>query len=673
MLKYWEDEAAVAPSQSLVSLTRAVRASASSAPQAPVNATVEVGFKKDRHKPPAPPKRKKRPQAELMDVLRGNRSCLLALGLDETAQDIMIIQALLRVEEPESFFRNHGAAEDVAKNIAALYEACGDELLNISNGFLFKAWCLAVELLLAIMAIFVLAAVVVWLSTLDWVKGECLFSDFTNGTCHHGNDCRLQIATQTDQGIAYVNNFVVPVTSGRDSNANGLKIFDGAFRCCNYAQAALYQDAIPEEATVESIGSLGQGFGSGTPCCNFYNSRFKVFCDNFGIVEQFSHCPTSPWACRLFSTVDERGRPQISEVQVWEEPWTWVLVLCAVGMLVPIATVIAVGFACKHSELLYRVGLRFTFAVERLQRRVRLGARLRECSLRTQACCRRALRLSTKAQDRALRRERKMRELLEQIEERLKAEEEAELAGASEEEIKFGGLKRGKIQEMKDKAAAKAAARKRVAAHELRKMFRKSRKKKSASLQILENDGKPELLRISQTESAVASSSEDSADNQVHPWDSEMLEEVQESGEDQTHDSRPATKNLQSMLRPIMTPMEPRRSPRVSRKFGLQDFSSTTGSFATATSFHSGFGTDLGSTSLSSVGRGDSMAQTFSEGFHYAGVQGVRRKKKRRVQDGKMRRGKARAAWQSDPEEKTFGRQTDESFNTSKRSAWNPS
>eukprot|EP00913_Durusdinium_trenchii_P003015 g2787.t1 len=63
---------------------------------------------------------------------------------------------------------------------------------------------------------------------------------------------------------------------------------------------------------------------------------------------------------------------------------------------------------------------------------------------------------------------------------------------------------------MKDKAAAKAAARKRVAAHELRKMFRKSRKKKSASLQILENDGKPELLRISQTESAVASSSEDS-------------------------------------------------------------------------------------------------------------------------------------------------------------------
>eukprot|EP00913_Durusdinium_trenchii_P004862 g4516.t1 len=136
-----QDETAVAPSQSLVSLTRAVRASASSAPQAPVNATVEVGFKKDRHKPPAPPKRKKRPQAELMDVLRGNRSCLLASD------------------------KSQAFAE-----------------LNISNGFLFKAWCLAVELLLAIMAIFVLAAVVVWLSTLDWVKGECLFSDFTNGT-----------------------------------------------------------------------------------------------------------------------------------------------------------------------------------------------------------------------------------------------------------------------------------------------------------------------------------------------------------------------------------------------------------------------------------------------------------------------------------------------------------
>eukprot|EP00435_Cladocopium_sp_Y103_P013403 s4143_g3.t1 len=135
--------------------------------------------------------------------------------------------------------------------------------------------------------------------------------------------------------------------------------------------------------------------------------------------------------------------------------------------------------------------------------------------------------------------------------------------------------------------------------------------------------------------------------------------------------SRPATKNLQSMLRPIMTPMQPQRSPRyVSKKFGWQDFSSTTTSFATATSYPSSYGTDaLGASSMSGFGRGDAMAQTFSEGF---GAQGAGRpKKKRRVQDGKSRRGKARAAWQSPDrsDRKSMGRQMNESF-TSSQVAW---
>lgn len=633
----------------------------------------EIGFKKDRHKHPAKKTKKRRPVNELLRVLRTNRCCLLALGLDDSAQDMVIIQALLRVDEKVSFFRNAGASEEVAKHIAQLFEAGLDDITEYTSGFLRRAWLAAIQVLVVLTVLLVIAAVVVFVSALDWVRGLCQVSDFTNGTCNHGNDCRLQVATQTDEGIAYVNNFVLPVVSNRDSSLNGLKIFDanGAFRCCNYAQHALEDDKIPQVVFPDG-SNLGVGFGSGTPCCNFYNSRFKVFCDNFGTVPQFSHCPMSPWACRLFSEIDpETGREQVVEVKVWEEPWTLALVLCALGVFVLNLMLIAFGYACKHSDRLYALGIRLSFAWERWQQRVRLKGRLRACCLRIQRSCLRALRLPTGSQDRALRREEKQRQLTRLVEQRLKEEEEAELElqgvgdKGSKDEPPMFTLRRGNLREEKEKRereeAARAAARKKLAAKELRKMFRNSRKKKVSNLRILENDGNlPPPGQGSTGDSFYsASSSSEEFDNQIHPWNSEeVLEEVEEPN------SRPATKNLQSMLRPIMTPMQPQRSPRyVSKKFGWQDFSSTTNSFATATSYGS-YGRDTLGASSSGFGRGDAMAQTFSEGFGGAG----RPKKKRRVQDGKSRRGKARPAWQS-PDRKSMGRQMNESF-TSSQVAW---
>eukprot|EP00435_Cladocopium_sp_Y103_P023914 s4143_g5.t2 len=209
----------------------------------------EIGFKKDRHKHPAKKTKKRRPVNELLRVLRSNRCCLLALGLDDSAQDIVIIQALLRVDEKVSFFRNAGASDEVAQHIAQLFEAGVDDITEYTSGFLRRAWLVAIQVLAVLTVLLVIAAVVVFVSALDWVRGLCQFSDFTNGTCNHGNDCRLQVATQTEEGIAYVNNFALPVVSNRDSSLNGLKIFNanGAFRCCNYAQHALEDDDIPQD------------------------------------------------------------------------------------------------------------------------------------------------------------------------------------------------------------------------------------------------------------------------------------------------------------------------------------------------------------------------------------------------------------------------------------------
>lgn len=683
MLKYWdeEDEPPAEPT------------SPNTFYVAPPKPVIEVGFKKDRRKPQTTSKKRRRPVKELLYVLRSNRCCLLALGLDDSAQDINIIQALLRVEEKESFFRNAGASDDVAKRISEFYQAGEEDISEFALGFLRRSWRIAIQLLLLVTVLFVIAALVVWFSSLDWVKGRCQVADFTNGTCNHGNECRLQIATQTKDGIAYVNNFVMPVVSKRDASSNGLKIYDaaGAFRCCNYAQLALVNDEIPEVVDLDE-STLGVGFGSGTPCCNFYNNRFKVFCDNFGSLAQFDHCPMSPWDCRLFMEPDEQtGQPIVARVQVWEDPWTLILILCATGVFVIDLMVVAFGLACKHSDRLYRVGIRMSYAWERLQQRIRLVARLRACCLRFQRCCRRALRMDTKSQDRALRREEKMRQLTLMVEQKLREDEEAELElqglgtkGSKEikeeDEPSFGTLKRGNIKEEKMKRekaeAAKALAVKKLAAKELRKMFRQSRKKKSSNLRILENDGHlpppgQELSRSAESFYTAESSSEE--EDRIHPWDfEETLEDVEEDLEEPG--SRPATKSLQSMLRPIMTPMQPQRSPRyVTKKFGWQDFSSTTNSFATATSYPTSYGTDALGTSMGSFSRGDAMAQTFTEGFGAGGRSHVGQRngrvKKSRRQEGKSRRGKARIGWQS-PSTNRWKEHMNETGGSSSKVAW---
>ena len=71
------------------------------------------------------------------------------------------------------------------------------------------------------------------------------------------------------------------------------------FQCCliEFKGISRHLTAASDDLQVVStdVGS-GQGFGSGTNCCNFYNDRYKIFCDNFGLVQQLAQCPRSPWS-----------------------------------------------------------------------------------------------------------------------------------------------------------------------------------------------------------------------------------------------------------------------------------------------------------------------------------------------------------------------------------------
>ncbi|CAJ1337787.1 unnamed protein product [Effrenium voratum] len=563
----------------------------------PSKNTVEVGFKKAAQTKTVVKKR--RPLTELLKVLRTNRCCLLALGLDDSAKDIAVLQALRRipVEDVEMFFRDGGARGNVAKRIALLYEEAKAEVVEFSSGFLRQSRRYVVVGMLAFTACLLIAALATFLVSLNWLKGDCQFSDFTNGTCEHGNNCLLQVATWYENGIAYVNQFSPPVVPNDDGQSD-IKIFEanGAFRCCNFAQVAAARDSIPEAPSTQNLGDLGAGVGSGTPCCNFYNSRFKVFCDNLGTVAQFSHCPITPWQCRLFLGEDERGRQIVAEARVWEEPWTVFLLACAGAMFGMLLIFQFLVFLSYYSERLAWLGSWLEIRLSRFGRWARVGRRFAGAKLRLQWLYRRALGMPTAAQEKALQREEKMREMALLIEARLREEEAQKMQG---EEPEMFTLKRGVIKDIQERNRE----RKKQVAKELRKMFRESRKKRVDALHALETDGMEEDegetsgdAMEDEPDPDLRTSQDFDPSEQIQPWDLTDLNSEEEKTSKAELNSRPVTHSLQSMLRPIMTPMQPQRRPKIaSQKFGFQDPSSST------TSFVSDFGTtqsSLGNSAL---------------------------------------------------------------------------
>ncbi|CAJ1454132.1 unnamed protein product, partial [Effrenium voratum] len=248
---------------------------------------------------------------------------------------------------------------------------------------------------------------------------------------------------------------------------------------------AAARDSIPEAPSTQNLGDLGAGVGSGTPCCNFYNSRFKVFCDNLGTVAQFSHCPITPWQCRLFLGEDERGRQIVAEARVWEEPWTVFLLACAGAMFGMLLIFQFLVFLSYYSERLAWLGSWLEIRLSRFGRWARVGRRFAGAKLRLQWLYRRALGMPTAAQEKALQREEKMREMALLIEARLREEEAQKMQG---EEPEMFTLKRGVIKDIQERNRE----RKKQVAKELRKMFRESRKKRVDALHALETDGMEE-------------------------------------------------------------------------------------------------------------------------------------------------------------------------------------
>ncbi|CAE7235751.1 unnamed protein product [Symbiodinium microadriaticum] len=139
----------------------------------------------------------------------------------------------------------------------------------------------------------------------------------------------------------------------------------------------------------------------GTPCCDFYNDRSKVFCDNFGTIQQFSHCPTAPWACRLKLGADENGNVRIDELRVWEEPVYVLLLIVAGGMAGLVLLIVSCGFACRHSQRVQACGLAVWRCCRYLANKVGCWRRCKSCCGACCSRCRRLFRTSPTAEERA--------------------------------------------------------------------------------------------------------------------------------------------------------------------------------------------------------------------------------------------------------------------------------
>ncbi|CAE7525780.1 unnamed protein product [Symbiodinium natans] len=342
----------------------------------------------------------------MVALSEAQQSCaeLCRLEIEETAQDLRIlrvrllefpacwiapVQAIQSIpqDELQMFFRDCGFTEEMVQQIVELIEEGRPQIEELSTSILRRTWCLVIQILVFCKVMVLLVSAGFFVATLGYDKGSCQFSDFTNGTCQQGNVCNLQIAAWHSEGIAYANQFSPPVAS---SESGGLKSFEtnGPFRCCNFAHQAAQENYIPQDGSVEALG-LGVGYGSGTPCCNFYNAQTKVFCDNFGAIQQFSHCPTAPWDCRLKLGSDENGNVVVDELLVWEEPVYVLLLIVAGGILGLMLLVIACGCACRHSERLYACGLVIWRCCRYVQNKIGCCRRCRACCACLCSCLRR--------------------------------------------------------------------------------------------------------------------------------------------------------------------------------------------------------------------------------------------------------------------------------------------
>jgi len=314
---------------------------------------------------------------QLLRLVRMHPACLHALQLDSTrtVTDEEITGALAReFDSLEIQMKDRFVPVDTIAEIQQLFRQDRAEQAAMSHVRRDVIWKTFMRIPLCASAVLAVTALGLFLSTFRYSRAICALHDFTNGTCNQENSCHLQVVVQVGNEATLLPDSQLPIEAWDES---GLVWYNerGPFKCCNDAGQYVRGDA-----------NLS---GAGSSCCDFYDAKWQVFCDNFGAEERrppVPECPTSPWNCGAIIETIARER-RVKELWLWQEPpslevFGASLICLAVSGLVRLFPRFT-DFMVRGIEVfVYRVFPRLVRSVRRLRRRCRRLLQHIQASLR---------------------------------------------------------------------------------------------------------------------------------------------------------------------------------------------------------------------------------------------------------------------------------------------------
>eukprot|EP00930_Biecheleria_cincta_P044354 TRINITY_DN30474_c0_g1_i1.p1 TRINITY_DN30474_c0_g1~~TRINITY_DN30474_c0_g1_i1.p1 ORF type:complete len:605 (-),score=82.59 TRINITY_DN30474_c0_g1_i1:20-1834(-) len=497
-------------------------------------------------------------------TLRTCKPAMQALGLSGFAKDSACLQMFkdkLDDDELESCFKCAGVQDETTQRLLALFGKAQEDIANDVKHALLRAMKQFARLLFVFIIILSIVALILYLGQLGWLDGKCSIRDFANRTCHHGTKCFLEVRVVVADQVLTVYNYALPVMSNAHTQGTGILLFhpDGPFRCCNE------EWKLGKGTPDLNLNRLGAGVGSGVRCCALWDPVGGVFCDNLGSLPQYADCPQGFWECAVTLKEDINGKFEVAQMKIKSASLYSSVLFAAVALAVVEVILLSLRLLLIKSKFALAVSTALSLRCMNL-----LGA-----------CCKPFKNAES---------------------------EETELEDAEEE-----------LDVPQEQEELDADATPKPKAH-----AKKQRKSPSLPQQVDDPD-----LSVDESKAAVETDADNKSETSEPPSTTNEIGKtvklpataVTAPIREPTPDSRPPTRNISDLFRPIISPPVKTR-PSKSKKhgwdatassfgFASDDASGLSGRTGFASTFTAGFGVDSGR---------NFAAATYSGGFGKASV-----------------------------------------------------
>lgn len=293
-------------------------------------------------------------------TLRQNKVAMNVLILSELSSDDVCLRTFKKKvddAELEPCFKDAGVSAEAIERLVTFFGFAQEEIANEVKEAFLRPTRLILLLNLVVMLMLGIVALTLYIGELGLVnKGKCMIQDYVNRTCHqgkHANKCSLEVKVFVEDQILTAYGWSPPVSTAKEA---GIMLFEpeGPFRCCNEAwkrEHAQHRGSLGEGLPDLRLERLGAGIGSGAYCCSLFDPVANIWCDSLGSLPEYPNCHKDTWDCSVRMKKDSRGNWEVHHVQVWSEP-THSAILFAVQALAIFEVVLfLLRFFLSKSEL----------------------------------------------------------------------------------------------------------------------------------------------------------------------------------------------------------------------------------------------------------------------------------------------------------------------------------